>query len=141
MKTCNECGTFMPDDVMVCPKCGAPQPQNAAPVPPVYNANPTPPPTPTPTPNPAPNPYQVQNPNYTRVTPSNQNVWESPIFAILPFAAAVLFLLGTFIFLIRSFDLAGYFGSGLVFGAIFFFLAALINVVATLPKLIKMISK
>lgn len=118
MKTCNECGTVMSDDAMFCPKCGAPQPRKVAPAPPV--SNPTP------------------NTNYVRVAPANQNVWDSPLFSILPFVAAILFLLGTLIFLILVIEIHE---GGLIFCGILFFLGAIANLIVTLPKLIKMASK
>jgi uncharacterized membrane protein YvbJ len=114
MKTCFECGTSLPDDATICIKCGAPQtvshPQTQDPVPPAAH--------------------------YTPVQPSMKNIWESPVFAILSFVAAILILLAALVFLITTFIEEEF-----IFAGVLFFLAAILNIVGTLPGFISKISK
>ena len=116
MKTCFECGTSLPDDAAICIKCGAPQPvsqspfQNPAPVPPTAH--------------------------YTPVQPSAQNIWESPIFAILAFVAAIFVLLAALVFMIKAIMEEEF-----IFAGVLFFLSAILNIVGALPGFIKQISK
>lgn len=117
MKKCFECGTEIPDDAIVCPKCGAPQPT----------------------------PKSAPSPNFTAVPQTSQDVWNTPIFALLPFVAAVLFVLGALVLLITairfSYFTRDYFGlSVFIFAGILIFLASIANLVSALPKFIKQIS-
>lgn len=107
MKKCFECGTEMPDDAIICPKCGAPQSA----------------------------PKIILPPNSTTATPTNQDVWNTPVFALLSFIAALLFVIGAFIFLITAFVECFF-----IFAGIIFFIASIVNLISNLPKFIKLIS-
>lgn len=107
MKKCFECGTEMPDDAIICPKCGAPQSASKITLP----------------------------LNSTTTTPTNQDVWNTPVFALLPFIAALLFVIGALIFLITAFVEWEF-----IFAGIILFIASIANLISTLPKFIKQIS-
>lgn len=107
MKKCIECGTEMLDDAISCPKCGAPMQQSFAP----------------------------SNNNFAKPTTSASNIIDNQFFTIVPFIAAILFVVGTLVFLITSFVIGRF-----IFAGIILFIASVANLISALPKFINFIS-
>ena len=126
MKTCSECGVEIPDESKFCPKCGAPQPQ----VQPQVQAQVPP------QPQFQPQPHAYGNMNYPNAITPKQDIWESPIFAILSFAGAALFVLATFAALICTFKYGIF-----IFPGVVLFLCSVLNIVGALPAFIKLLNK
>ena len=104
MKKCYECGTQVPDDTLVCPKCGAPiskiSTNNYAPM--------------------------------RSVQKQPSDVWNNEIFSYLPFIASVLFMFGCLMHLFHEVRLNSLiFGFGLRYflSDILLLLAAIANFV------------